>query len=277
MTYTSNSIYSGTGIQTEGTLFINSGDADKWTIVASGSYETMAGSGLTINVENKEKGYHPNLIFKYIKKNRFSLLGVRRYRARIKKIKKLAIKYAELSQDALSKKFLNRMKEEMKLAEIVGAGVRMFVKKSLVEKHKYNIKGGHISDTDIEKYTNPIPSSVLKKYKKIKGMDVFDEFVVYHYFNEKLEKKKEKKEKKISREEKEAMRDPILFGVCKELPDILFFIDEWDSEYCDLSFDELVDSLPINEEDVEIPKEPNFKLDNDTSKDTNESVEKEVV
>jgi len=248
---------------TENYIFDNSGAINSsivsgWIGSADNTYITVSGTKANIIVNNDNGKYNPQLVFSFIKKNKFTLLGKMRYQKRIKKLKKLAEKYAIESQDALSKKFLNRLSEEIKLSEVVGTGIKLYVRKDLINKYKYKIKGGHISDTLIDKYTNPIPSNILKRYKFLKDTKVFDKFVVYHYYNEKLEEKKEKKNTKINKEEKGAMKDPILFAVCKELPDILFFVDDWEDEYCDLSFDELVDVLPIKDEDMKIPREPSI-------------------
>lgn len=238
---------------------ITSTDASSFVVRGDAVYYSSAGTVVNVKVDDK-KGLHPNLVFKFIKKNKMSLLGKRRYENRIKKIEKLALKHIDEGHNALAEKFLNKLSEEVKLAELTGAGVKMFVLKSLVNKHKHNIRGGHISDTPFEKYTKTIPSSVLKTKKKFDDLKVFDDYVIYHYWNEKAEEKKKKKEK-VSSEERESMRDPILFGVCKDVPDKLFFVDDWDDEYCDLTFDELVDKLPIEDEEVEIPRKPDLTLD----------------
>jgi hypothetical protein len=50
------------------------------------------------------------------------------------------------------------------------------------------------------------------------------------------------------------MRDPILFGKSYVIPDKLFFIADWDCDYCHLTFDEIVDALDLENDDVKIPK-----------------------
>jgi hypothetical protein len=220
-----------------------------WNVSGTGIY--ISSGGTTLNFEKKE-GLNPILVFKYIKKNKMSLLGKFRYERRIKKIEKLANKYIKLGHNVFAEKFLKQLAEEVRLSEIRGAGIKMYVLKSIVDKHKNDIRGGHISDTDFDKYTNVIPDDILEKKKKIDSLKIFDKYVIYHYYSEKIEEKKEKKET-ISNEEKSAMRDPILFGVCSSIPDKLFFIDDWESDYDSLSFTDLIDSLKLEDEEVEIP------------------------
>lgn len=241
---------------TDDSLTVNSG----WTTEAAFGYGTPGGSAIEIQ---KKKGINPVLVFKLWKK-KMGVMGDYRYNARIKKLKKLAAKYAMEGHDALSTKFLRKLAEEVRLAEISAAGVKMFIQKSLITKYKNDIRGGHISDTLFDKYTNVIPDRVLKKKKKVEKAKVFDNFVIYHYYNSELEEKKEKKEP-IKADEKSAMKDPILFGVCDDIPDKLFFIDEWDDDYCDLSFSELVDKIKLDDEDVEIQK-PSLDIGEDKKK-----------
>jgi hypothetical protein len=163
----------------------------------------------------------------------------------------------DLGHSVLSKKFLAKLTEEMKLAEIAGAGIKLCIMKESVDKYKNKIKGGHISDTLFDKYTNVIPDDVLKRKNDVEKCKVFDKFVIYHFYDDKLEEKKEKKEK-ISQDEKAAMRDPILFGVCKEMPDRLFFIADWEDDVCDLCFSDLIDKLKLDDEDVSLPESSEF-------------------
>lgn len=216
--------------------------------------EYTTSSGTYIGISKKKSGLHPALVFKYMK-SKLTYLGDMRYKRRIGKLKKLSEKYLRLGQMVLSEKFLRRLAEEIKLSEIYGAGVKAYILRSDVNKHKRDVRDGHIADTIFDKYTAPIPDDILKKKKALDKLKLFDDYIVYHYWNEGLEEKKEKKES-MSVDEKSAMRDPILFGVCKEIPDKMFFIADWEDENCDLTFTELVDKIAVDEE--------NIKVDGDT-------------
>lgn len=223
-----------------------------WGLEGTGTLISTAGTAVRIT---KKSGLDPNLVFRFIKKNKMSVLGQMRYKSRINKLEQLALKYLEDGQEALADKFLGKIAAEVKLAEITGAGVKLCIKKDVIYKKKYKIRGGHISDTLFEDYTNVIPDHILNKKKKIDACNVFDGYVIYHYYNEELEAKKETDEP-ISAKEKADMKDPILFGKCKEHPSLLFFIADWEDDYCDLTFSDLVDTLDIEDEELEIPKKP---------------------
>ena len=148
--------------------------------------------------------------------------------------------------------YYSGIKEEMAYAELSGASIDTFIDKDIIDKIKWRVKGGHISDTPFDKYTRVIPTKILKRKKVLDKMKVFSSFVVYHYYNEELEKKIEKKEP-TSPSEKSAMRDPILFGTREDMPGKLFYIDSWEDEYCSLTFSDVIDVLELEEEDYKIP------------------------
>ena len=241
-------------IQSEtGTL---STETNGWLITSNSAINITSGSRIDIKTNGQGNKYHADLIFRLLKKKGcHTILGRNRYNRRIHKLKKLAEQTLKSKHFGMNKKFLAKLQEETILSEVGLMGVKLFIRKGFVNKYKNKVKGGHISDTALSKYTNPIPKDVLHKINHCKKFDIFSEYVVYHYYSKKLEEKKEKKEK-ISPEEKSAMRDPIVFGIVKELPDHLFFIADWEDDYCSLTFDELVDDLKIDDEEVEIKKDP---------------------
>jgi hypothetical protein len=220
-----------------------------WTISGAATYTTPGGTEVNI-----KQGVHPTLVFKLWKK-KLGVIPNYKYSRRIKRVKALAQKYLKLGHYALSDKFLAKISYETRMSEIYASGIKMFLPKSLIDKYKYKIRNGHIADTLFEKYTNPIPDNILILKKELEKRKVLDSFVIYHYWNEKLEEKKEKKQPR-SDEEKLAMRDPILFGICKDIPDKLFFIADWDDDYCDLTFDEMIDKIPLKDKDIEVPLNP---------------------
>jgi len=210
---------------------------------------TQGGTGVKILKNSEGKDLNPALVFRLIK-NKFNTIGDLKYKSRMKKIKALADKYLKLGHNALAEKFQKELLEEIVFAELKGAGISLYIEKSFINKYKYKVKGGHISDTKFKDYTKEIPEDILKRKKQLDKMKMFTDYVIYHYWDEKAEAKKEKKEK-ITPEEKARMKDPILFGIRKEMPDRLFFIGDWIDEHCDLTFADLIDVL--NVEDAEIP------------------------
>lgn len=224
-------------------------NTDTGTFVSINGNGYWDGSGqISFNVE-KKSGMTPKIYFKYIKKKLSTLEGMR-VKNRLKKLEKLFYKSIEDGQEALSEKFLGEIAREARETEIVAKGIKLFIEKGDLDKYKNKIRNGHISDTMLKDYTRVIPKDVLKKKKKVE--DVFDDFIIYHYWDESV-----KDVKKMSSEEKSNMKDPVLFGMIKE-SSRYYFVADWDDEYCDLTFDEMVDELGKDEEDITI-KNPKLK------------------
>jgi len=175
-------------------------------------------------------GIHPLLYFKYVK-SKFSLIERSRLKKRLTELQKAFDKAITNGQEALAQKFLNEFLVKTREAAIAAKGVKHFIERDDLVRYKNSIRGGHISDTLLREYTRVIPKKVLKIKDRV--TDVFDGFVIYHYWDEKAEDVK-----KMSPEEKLKMKDPVLFGIIKET-NRLYFVAEWDDEFCDLSFREI--------------------------------------
>lgn len=210
-------------------------------LVADSNWGTATAICGHLSVKTTEKGLHPQLVFKYIK-SKFGLLEKASLDRRLKKLETAFLQAVENGQEALGNKILRELTRETRESVLYVKGYKYFVEREDVWKHKRNIKGGHISDTKFEDFTKVIPKDVLKKKKEAEPY--FDGFVIYHYYNNEMEEKIAKKQK-MSEEEKSKMKDPILFGWIKEC-DRLYFIADWEDEYCDLTFDEIVDVVGEN-------------------------------
>jgi hypothetical protein len=215
-------------------------------------YITISGNAIYADTQDaisfevkKDSGMSPHIYFKYIKK-KFSVLENMRVSNRLKKLEKLFYKSIEDGQEALSEKFLKEIARETKETELAARGIKLFIDRDELNKYKYKIRKGHISDTPFKKYTRIIPKDVLEKKKKVEKL--FDDFIIYHYWDDSV-----KDVKKMDSEEKRNMRDPVLFGIIKE-SNRYYFIADWEDEYCDLTFDEIVDSLGKDEDDITISK-----------------------
>jgi hypothetical protein len=180
----------------------------------------------------------PQLYFTYVKK-KFGFLERRRLENRIKKIEQAFDEVVAGGQMVLAEKILNDLSREIRESVIVAKGITQYIERDDLVKYKNKIKEGHISDTVLKHYTRVIPKHIIDKIKKLK--DTFDDFVIWHYYESKIEEKREKKQK-MTPDEKSKMRDPILFGIIKET-NRLYFIDDWEDEYCDLTFDEIVNVI----------------------------------
>ncbi len=199
--------------------------------------------------KNKDRGYDPVVAFKYIKK-KFNLIEGWTLKRRLKRLEKAFYKAVDNGQEALGEKIMKDLAIQTRESFMYAKGVKKFIEYDDIKKVKNNIRGGHISDTKFHEYTRIIPKDVLKKKKKTEGL--FDGYVIYHYYNKELEEKVQKKQK-MSSDEISKMKDPILFGYIKQ-NNRLYFIADWDDEYCDLSFEEIVSYVA----EGKIDKRPNL-------------------
>lgn len=205
---------------------------------------------ISVNKNGKrptERGIMPQLYFSYVKK-KFGTLEAMRLDSRIKKVEKAWEEAVSNGQYALAEKMLRWVMKETRESVLYAKGIRHFIEKDDLDKHKRNIRGGHISDTRYKEYTRVIPPEVVAKKKKVE--DVFDEFIIYHYWNPAAVDTKQ-----MAPEEKSKMRDPILFGIIKET-NRMYFIADWEDEFCTLTFDEVIDHLGKKDEELTLTNRP---------------------
>lgn len=234
-----------TSIDTTGTT------ASYINITGEASWNSAVSAGLvSISKPNVGK-ISVQLYFKYVK-SKISPLRRLGLDKRIKNLEKAFLKAVDDGQDALSKKMLAEFDRLSREALMMAKGVKYSIELEHINKYKRSIKdGGHISDTLFGEYTRVIPSDVLKRKKEVE--DLFDSFVIYHYFNKKQEDVKD-----MGEHEKAKMRDPILFGRIAN-SNRLYFIADWEDEYCTLTFDEIVDHLALADEEVVLKEgKPDF-------------------
>lgn len=87
----------------------------------------------------------------------------------------------------------------------------------------------------VKNYTRSIPKKVVDVKVKLDELDIFDNYLVLHY-------NPDGKGNELTEKEKKDKEDPILFGVILGSHK-LYFIGDWIDEYCDLTFDKMVETL----------------------------------
>lgn len=87
----------------------------------------------------------------------------------------------------------------------------------------------------IKNYTRLIPSNVIEIKKKLDEKEVFDNYAILHFDpnNEAVD---------LTQEEKEKIKDPILFGVMNNSRK-LYYVADWIDEVCDLTLDKVLETL----------------------------------
>lgn len=119
-------------------------------------------------------------------------------------------------------------------AQLVEMGLTSYlIEDRLVEFVKKAPKGLQLDW--IKNFTRVIPDQVISRKVESDERLIFDNYVVLHY-------DPEKKSWAETEAEKEARRDPILFGVLQGSRK-LYFVGDWVDDYCDLTLDQVADLL----------------------------------
>lgn len=87
----------------------------------------------------------------------------------------------------------------------------------------------------VKNFTRSIPKKVVDVKIKMDTLGIFDNYTVLHY-------NPYGTGSALTEQEKEAQKDPILFGVILGSQK-LYYIGDWVDEYCDLTFDKMVETL----------------------------------
>ena len=199
------------------------------------------------NVEmkiKKDRNIPAKLYFKLVK-NKLSKIDAAVLEKKLQKLEKATEKLIDQGQNLLAERFLNDLTLATKELQMYTAGVRYYVDKDVLWKHKNKIRGGSISNTKYEDFMRKIPEDVVEAKAKVE--DLFDEFWIFHYYSKETE---QKDEKKLSPTEKSRMKDPILFGVIKE-KERFYLIADWIDEECDLTFDQMIEAIAGEEDDLQ--------------------------
>lgn len=181
-----------------------------------------------------------SLYFKYVKK-RLSKLQRAELDNRLKKLVGLKLRSQTCDQQGL----LETVEEQLLVAAreqvLIVKGMELFVERKHVDKFlgAKNVSSSVLKAKDVfmchlDKFPRPIPVKAAKAIEKAKNLCVFDGFeVLYTDYTKEPEKK--------STADKIREKDPICFGTIRGAPNKLYFVADWIDEYCDLTFDKLVE------------------------------------
>lgn len=140
----------------------------------------------------------------------------------------------QMGQDALFEKLssgLNAFKME---TQLIAMGLTKYVEEQdIVAFYKQSKKGLRLDY--VKNFTRTVPESIMLKKTHADELFIFDSYVVLHY-------DPDAKAFAETEKEKEARKDPILFGLMKDITK-LYFIGDWIDEHCDLTLDQLAETM----------------------------------
>ena len=126
---------------------------------------------------------------------------------------------------------LNAYRQETQLLSL---GKTKYIDESSVVKF-YKLSDRGLRLDWIANYTRSLPEDIVETKIRCDSLGIFDNYVVLHY-------DPKKKAYAETAKEREAKKDPILFGLIRGRRQ-LYFVGDWIDENCDLTLDQIVDKL----------------------------------
>lgn len=213
-----------------------------YIVYNDGQAKTPFGSELSVS---KKSGMSPKIYFSYIKK-KFGVLERARMERRMKKLQHLVDDAIGSGQEALSEEFFKKLIKEVRESEMYSKGYKIFIEDEFLEKFRHKVRGQAVSLTPLKNYIRNIPNDVKEKIKVASASKLFDEIVIVHY-------DPDKEASKLT--EKEEREDPIAFGTIVE-SNRYYFIADWEDKYCDLTLDDIIDKLSLEDDQIKLGKNP---------------------
>lgn len=196
----------------------------------------------------RQNMFNPQKFFESIKG---SLLSIKELKADSMSVVEELIKEAKDSgQVAYHEHLIKEKKRITKELLLIQTGFLLYVSNSDIERFN-KVSHKSIKLDSIKNYCRQIPKKILEELTRAKSINVFNEFKILHY-------DPTGEATKLTEKEKEAKKDPILFGTI-EGSERLYYIGDWIDEYCNLTLDEFLNVIDSN------MKERTLTLSNITS------------
>lgn len=225
--------------------------------------------------------YSPKLYFTYVK-SKLKKMHKEELKRRLEKLVSYVEYARESKQLALFEEATKRTIEVVRKQEAFACGIDYFVNEEDVNRFKNSVKDKVIKFKDWSEFPRVAPKKVINKIKYLMENNIFDNYkVLYTDYTKSSQELKSFKKQAIE-------KDPILFGVFESNPKVLYFIIDWEDEFCDLTFDvfvkevgslnssfELGKAVSIDDKYINSLKE-DLKLRKNMLKNTNSSNFKEV-
>lgn len=119
-------------------------------------------------------------------------------------------------------------------SQLVAINLKRFIPEETIVRFAKETKRGLRLDW-VKNFTRQIPEDVTATKTRCDELGIFDNYVVLHY-------DPDSKAVADTEAEKEAKKDPILFGLIKGKR-VLYFIGDWIDEFCDLTLDQFAEVM----------------------------------
>lgn len=196
----------------------------------------MSENEKVIDVEVVEEAVNPDVYFKMIKDMKHTTSDEdldKFYDSSLL----LLEKYRKLGQKAMLRKLMFIVDCIPKERELVKKGIDVFIYRDDIEEYINSVENKVVKIIELKNYPREIPDELIPTIDETR--DIFDEyFVLFTDFTGKIERKVEADRR---------AKDPILFGAFidsrnNNLNDRLYYLGDWEDEYCDLTLEKLVEA-----------------------------------
>ena len=205
--------------------------------------------------------------FNMFKKDKTEVLNLESINKQIKEITEQLTIAEELEQEILCEKLKFIKRILIKERDIIESGVvdGKYIYLSDLRKYISSVEGKQTSTIELTNFDRVIPLENAKKIKEVKDAKIFDKILIV--YNPPIidgEKEYSASEKAIIKD-KAARRDPIAFGYFRheykvgsnsdvsmnvpreikitDFSDKLYYITDWEDEFCDLSLSKLISAM----------------------------------
>jgi hypothetical protein len=174
--------------------------------------------------------------------------SVSTYRDRVADYLKAVYNAASVGQVALLEDLIRGMVTNKYEAVLYSEGYYNVLTEEQIVKFVKKCEKGIKLDY-IKNFTRPLPFDVVEKVNKLNDLEIFDNYVVLYYDPDGHIYKE-------TAAEQAKRRDPILFGVIAG-SNKLYYVADWEDEYCDLSLEKFIDTIGVTIEQIHMDYGPN--------------------
>lgn len=195
------------------------------------------------------QGISAKLLFKFVK-SKLTKIEQEELKKKLSKLAPMLNYSKEMQQWAVYEDCAKKILEITREQEAALQGIEKIIQRKDVNKFVSQVRDRIVKFTDLSEFSRIIPKTVRKTLKNLQDKRVFDYYMIL--FTDITPPAEEVKSVK----EKIKEKDPILFGVFEGFPDKLYYIADWEDEYCDLTLDKLVDKLTDLDDDYTVDEVP---------------------
>ena len=205
--------------------------------------------------------------FNMFKKDKTETLNLESINRQIEEITGQITVAEELEQDILQEKLKFIKRVLLKEREILESGVvdGRYIYLSDLRKYISSVEGKQTSTIELNNFDRVIPLENAKKIKEVKDAKIFDKILIVYNPPMVDGLKENSSSEKAIIEDKAARRDPIAFGYFRheyflkgnavfandtqrdikvtDFSDKLYYITDWEDEFCDLSLSKVISAI----------------------------------